>query len=520
MRSTFMGLETAKRGMFTQQSALYTTGHNISNANTPGYSRQRVNFQTTTPYPAVGLNRPNIPGQMGTGVEAGSVQRIRDAFVDVQYRNENNKLGYWSERADALTKVEDIINEPSEQGLAKTFNELWDSLQTLGGSPTNDGARSVVIERLQSVTETFNYMYDSLKAMKDDYGNQLDVTEKAVNSILSQINDVNQQIKETEPNGYLPNDLYDKRDALVDELSQYVNISVERVPNGGNSLPIAEGTYKIFLADENGTATTNELVNGEGYTQLDIQTDGDKVTQIVFASYTKDGAAGGNAYSGTAAISGTKDAVTFSRGEIRALIEAYGYSDGTKTVGMYSNMLSDLNTLAEAFVSEFNEVNSAGKRIDGTTPGAILEITDTANAAGSIQLVAGITGKDIGASSNGEAGDGTNAYNLANIFTDKSLIVTDSTTTPVTTTSINEFFESVIGRLGVDSQQASRTATNVEVLRTSAETNRNSISAVSLDEEMTNLIQFQHAYNGAARMITVVDEMLDKIINGMGTGGR
>src|SRR6478672_2643834 len=108
MVSTFHGLETARRGLNTQQSALYTTGHNISNANTPGYSRQRVNFETTTPFPGVGMNAPKIPGQMGTGVQAGSIQRIRDQFSDKQFRDENNKLGYWGARAGALERMEEI----------------------------------------------------------------------------------------------------------------------------------------------------------------------------------------------------------------------------------------------------------------------------------------------------------------------------------------------------------------------------------------------------------------------------
>ncbi len=104
MRSSFMGLETARRGLFTQQSALYTTGHNVANANTPGYSRQRVNFQQTSPYPSIGINSPILPGQMGTGVEGGTVQRIRESFLDVQYRGENTKVGYYGALAESLTE--------------------------------------------------------------------------------------------------------------------------------------------------------------------------------------------------------------------------------------------------------------------------------------------------------------------------------------------------------------------------------------------------------------------------------
>src|SRR5690348_647235 len=105
MVSTFMGLEIARRAMATQQSALYVTGQNVSNANTPGYTRQRVNFQQTAPYPSMGMNAPHIPGQMGTGVEASSITRTREAFLDVQYRAENSKLGYWQSQSDSLSKM-------------------------------------------------------------------------------------------------------------------------------------------------------------------------------------------------------------------------------------------------------------------------------------------------------------------------------------------------------------------------------------------------------------------------------
>src|SRR5690625_1772986 len=145
--STFHGLEMAKQALFAQRSALYTTGHNISNANTEGYSRQRVNFETMSPYPAGARNRPEIPGQMGTGVKAGSIERVRDQFLDNQFRAENGKSGYWETMSHALGRMENILNEPSESGLSHTMNQFWESLQDLGVSPDNSGARSVVAQR-------------------------------------------------------------------------------------------------------------------------------------------------------------------------------------------------------------------------------------------------------------------------------------------------------------------------------------------------------------------------------------
>lgn len=139
MLSTFHGLETVRRGMTAQQQALYVTGHNIANANTPGYSRQRVNFEQTPPYPFASQNRPVMPGQMGTGVEGGTVQRMREEFLDVQYRGENMKYGYWNTRAEALYKMEEIMNEPSDEGLAKTLDRFWQALQDLAVNPSNSG---------------------------------------------------------------------------------------------------------------------------------------------------------------------------------------------------------------------------------------------------------------------------------------------------------------------------------------------------------------------------------------------
>ena len=254
MGSTFHGLEVAKRGMYAQQTALYTVGHNIANANTPGYTRQRVNLQTTEPYPSPSLNRPLIPGQLGTGVKAGTIERVRESFIDDQFRGENSKLGYWETKSQALNSLEVIMNEPTEQGLANTLDKFWQSLQDLSVSPGDSGTRSVVRQSGLAVVETFNYLSNSLSAVQEDYKTEIDVTQKAVNTIIFQINEINQQIEATEVHGYLPNDLYDQRDLLLDDLSSYTNISISKDPkgSGGLSLPVAEGKYDIYLADQNG----------------------------------------------------------------------------------------------------------------------------------------------------------------------------------------------------------------------------------------------------------------------------
>src|SRR5699024_4665095 len=209
---TFYGLEMARKALFAQQSAIYTTGHNIANANTEGYSRQRVNFQTTTPFPMPSRVQPQIAGQMGTGVKVGAVQRIRDQFLDAQYRAENSKLGYWQTKSTSFSRMENLLNEPSEHGLSHVMDEFWQSLNELSVHPDNTGARKVVAERGLAVAETFNYLSKNLKSIQGDLKSQINAMAGAdnessdINSILRQINAINMQVQKLEPHGYVAND--------------------------------------------------------------------------------------------------------------------------------------------------------------------------------------------------------------------------------------------------------------------------------------------------------------------------
>ncbi|MCC3356940.1 flagellar hook-associated protein FlgK [Bacillus sp. REN16] len=517
MVSTFHGLETARRGMMTQQSALYTTGHNIANASTPGYTRQRVNFTQTTPYPSPGLNTAKIPGQVGTGVEAGTIQRVRESFLDVQFRGEQTKTSYWETRAKALEKMEEIMNEPTDTGLANTLNQFWQSLQDLAANPEDQGARSVVRQRGEMVANTFNYLSNSLTAIKDDFGKQISVTVKAVNSLSDQISRINKQISEIEPVGYLPNDLYDERDRLIDELSKYVEIKVHPPrSSGGDSLAVAEGILDISIVGEGGLET--KLIDGSTFKKLSvvpaIDSDGDRVNDDPTGPIT------GFQLDG-------QDIPLVRSGEMKALVESYGYvdKDGSEK-GIYSKMLDDLDKMAYSFVIQFNAVHSQGytlkTSVDDSKKGEDFfeQFTNGyKNAASTISVSSNIDNLSNIAASDApnESGNGKNANKLGNVKNEDFSNIPGS---EIKAGSIQSFYESLIGSMGVESQEAIRMADNSAVLKDSVENRRQSVSAVSLDEEMTNMIKFQHAYNGSARMITVLDEMLERIINGLGTGGR
>lgn len=519
---TFNGLEMAKQALFAQQSALYTTGNNIANANTPGYSRQRVNFETMSPYPSASRNRPEIPGQMGTGVEAGTVQRIRNKYLDFQFRAENSKAGYWEAKSDALSRMEGLLNEPSENGLSKTMDRFWQSLQDLAGSPDNSGARSVVVQRGVAVGETFNYLSNSLKSMRNDLKDQIEnVVVPDANSILYQINEINKQIGNIEPHGLLSNDLYDDRDRLIDELSSIVNIKVTRNKSSESAKDIADGLVSIELVSEKGESMVPPafLVNGDlskgplDYKQLKVNYDDVKqaVSGISIGRYDKNG----ENFEPEQELSVEQFA---SKGSLKGLIESYGYKDSDENVsGEYTDMLAELDKLAFAFVNEFNSQHAEGKDLNGDDgiDDFFEEITIEKDAAGAITVNKDIMDDPdlVAASEDGTDGNGNNASLLADVF-DKIDIGLGETT------SVRSFYQSLIGSMGVRALEANRMTDNADILRSQVEDQRMSVSSVSLDEEMTNMIKFQQAYNAAARSMTAIDEMLDRIINNMGLVGR
>ncbi|RLL46659.1 flagellar hook-associated protein FlgK [Oceanobacillus piezotolerans] len=505
--STFHGLEMAKQALFAQQSALYTTSHNIANANTEGYTRQRVNFESTTPFPAGSRNRPQIPGQIGTGVEAGSIQRIRNEYLDTQFRGENTLAGYWESRANALSRLENLLNEPSETGLSASMDGVWQSLQDLAVNPENSGARAVVAQRGQALADTFNYLSNSLSNIRGDLKQQINSNVDQVNTILKQISDINQEVKKLEVHGYVTNDLYDKRDLLIDELSKIMNVEVDHSKSSDNASDVADGLVtitfngqtlvdgakgdhqKLAVAYHNATADPNEKVYG-----LNFVDENNNVTgQLSFPLPPE------------------------SQGSLNALIEAYGYGETNDTNGDFVAMLATFDDMAASFVQAFNGLHEGGLDLNGNA-GLPFFSFDPAGVEGAATIVVNSAILDnpdlIAASNDGNTGDGGNARDLANVF-ELPLSFKDGEVT-----SIKEYYESEIGKLGVKAQEANRMADNTSILLTQVENQRLSVSSVSLDEEMVNMIKFQHAYNAAARSMTATDELLDRIINNMGLVGR
>src|SRR5699024_7204080 len=234
-----------------------------------------------------------------------------------------------------LSRMEDLLNEPSEDGLSAQMDLLWQALQDLADHPDNDGARSVAAQRALALTETFNYLSKSLQAIQGDLKEQIDVSTKNINSLLSQIHNLNEQIKKIEPHGMLANDLYDERDRLIDNLSEYMNVKVSYESSGGNSLDIADGLATIEVLDSSGQSFDPPIVlvdatdkDNLSFNELEIGYDDEGLV----SSLTVDGGSNnGNRLA---------DIVT-SDGRLNGLMESYGYDGGIDN--LYPAMLQKLD---------------------------------------------------------------------------------------------------------------------------------------------------------------------------------
>ena len=228
MSGLFGTLNIGKSGMFAQQGAINTTSHNIANANTEGYSRQRVELQTTRPYCKPSMNSAAGPGQVGTGVQIVAINRVRDSFLDYQTRVELGVQGQFSSRHKFLSQIENILNEPTDVGISKLFGKFFDAWHDLSINPQNSNAKSVVMEQASALADELNHTFNELSKLKENTQREIQQTVFEVNSILNQINQLNQEIVQVKVAGQQPNDLMDRRDLLLDKLSAKFGIEIDK----------------------------------------------------------------------------------------------------------------------------------------------------------------------------------------------------------------------------------------------------------------------------------------------------
>lgn len=232
MRSTFFGLNIGYRGLQAQQRALDITSHNIANANTQGYTRQDVIMRASMPVKI-------LEGYVGTGVDIAEFRRVRDQFLDIQIRTENKALGEWETRSNILSKLEVIFNEPSDSSLRSVMDEYWESWQKLSKDPESVAVRASVMQSGVTLADTFNHMSRQFVDLQEDINKGISIKIDDINSMARQIRDLNMQVVKAEADGSKANDLRDRRDLLVEQLSKIIDIGV--VEDSIGSLTISVG---------------------------------------------------------------------------------------------------------------------------------------------------------------------------------------------------------------------------------------------------------------------------------------
>lgn len=614
MSGLFSVLNVANRGMSVQQGAINVTSHNIANANTEGYSRQRVIIETTRPFGMPTMNNAAEPGQVGTGAQIQAIQRVRDNFLDYQVRVETGTQGQYETRDKFLSEVESIFNEPSDTGISTLMGKFYDSWQQLSKQPQSSDARTVVAQQSAALADELNHTYTQLQKLKGNTQSDIKDTVFQVNDMLNQIDQLNQQIIGVKVAGEMPNDLEDKRDLLLDQLSAKFNYNIDKkqfegydvqpiddsgVTNANliksqNNQDVRRFSYVNSIEKVSGDPnvySTSDVYKVTYYKKGDMSSENNRVdvyvtgmdetsyknldeNRMLWADNT--GAALGVSINedGTPVSGGTTQASALNFSSIKLFTPSSGSLKGDMSVQKDIDDYTDqLNKLAKALAFSVNAVHSgqanaandtmpffvnkdvakydadhtlnnlstavgaenlinagnisvnsqiindvmeiktrthddqfpteADNNIDGNTDNtralAIAQLRDTL-----------IKVQDMGQDIN-QRSDLFDSAKGGNTLAANGLGFTSNTNGM----TMDNYFKDTIDRLGVQEQEAKRVVTNQTSLLASFQQTKESVSGVSIDEEMSNLIQYQHAYQANAKIISTVDQLLDVVINGL-----
>ena len=463
MPGLFQGLEIGKRALLTHQYTLQTIGHNIANVNTPGFTRQRVNISTTLP-------EHNTVGTVGSGVKVANIRHIRDLFLGEQYRQESKSLGQWTYKEKILSQIESLFSEPGDNTLSELLNDFWNAWSDL--ATTNSvSTREALVGKTELLTNGFHQLANQLQDLRTSIDADLNNFTGEINRLAGEIARINDLIKSQELGNTRANDLRDARDLVIDQLAEIVDI---------NSVEQANGSTTVYIG---------AMVIVDGGDVLPVSTETETVNGVV---------------SNKLIWRGTEIELNNINGQLKGLIDARD-----KIVPGY---LDDLNEISAALIREVNALHTSGFGLDGS-PGVNFFDNEFIDAA-HLTLNREITDNPsrIVASASGEVGDNTIALAIHDLR--NSTVMNDNSIT------INDFYNSLVGTLGVESSEAKSFKSNYELLVSQIDTARQSVQGVSLDEEMANLVKFQHAYDAAARVITTMDEALDTVIYNLGVVGR
>ncbi|MCA2213724.1 flagellar hook-associated protein FlgK [Jidongwangia harbinensis] len=460
MGSSFGGINTALTSLYAQRRALDVTGQNIANANTEGYTRQRVDMRSE-----VGSLSPGMYAKtdgLGTGVSLNEVQRVRDEFLENRGRAEHGKSTQLATQSAAYTSIEDVFAEPSDTALAAQLREMWGSWNDVANNPQLTATRSTLLQQSWTVADQLNSASAALSGQWSDNRTSLSAYVTEVNTAADSIAQLNDSIVKAKANGLTVNELEDRRDGQVMKLSELTGATASLRKNGAMDVFVGNST----LVSE---FTTRKLEVSGAARLLDQPSD---PMTLRWADTKTAVQAGGT-------IGGMVDTMT-------AIIPA----------------ISDaLDSVARNLADSVNALHQTGYSADGSTG---LDFF-TGTTAGTIKVA--ITNPDQVAVS------GTTGA-LDNSVADALADLGDKSAGP------DREYQAMIGQLGVTAQATTRRAEIQANVTEQVDAARESQSGVNLDEEMTNLLTYQRGYEAASRVLTTIDSMLDQLINRTGLVGR
>ncbi|TSA56182.1 MAG: flagellar hook-associated protein FlgK [Planctomycetaceae bacterium] len=458
--SGISALNIAKDSLLSHQTAINVTGSNIANVNTEGYTRQRPIFCT--------VGSSNIgAGQVQYGVEVDQIQRIYDQFITYQIHEQNQDIGYTEAKKEQLERIEIILNETTGEGIDDLFNKFWNAWEDLSANPSGQTEREALVSVTQSLTYVFRSYSSELVTLQKDVNSNISALVDTINSDLSSIAALNQKITQNATGKGDTNIFRDERDKIVKELAGIIEI---------NYFEDASGALNIFIS--NGLA----LVEEGRYNSLAVETNEDTYYDIIFED-----------------APGVAINSNITTGKIAGLLEIRD----TTTV----SYLSSLNTLAAELVQEVNDKHQEGFDTSGNLGGNFFDATKT--TALTIEVDAAIIA-DVNkiAASETVNGDGNNALNIAGLRDE--LVLNSGSSTFI------DYYSSFIGTVGQDVLYADRAFEHNTDLMEQLTSKRESVSGVSIDEEMMSLIKYQTGYTAAARLCTTVQALVDDLLGLVG----
>lgn len=582
----------SKRGLNVQQSNINTSSHNIANANTVGYSRQRSVIETTRPFGGASRFDTCTVGQVGTGAQVTAIQRVRDTFLDYQVRSKTTESGALNIKYQYLYQAENILNDSSDAGIQNALNEFFDAFQEISKAPEKTSNRDVAISQASALADIINSKYTQLEQKKSDAQSLLTQNVAEINGILDSINSLNKQISSIAAIGMTPNDLMDQRDNLLDELSAKFGINVDRdsretinltTTEGQNSIKIGgKDVNKLVASSPNdeyirfsaidsvelkaGTTDTlvvkyNVLGDDKNQKTFEVDCKGkdpEKVKEQLLESRILITDKEGSAYD----TDGNKITAAIDPDKINMLKVNEGEIAGNqKAQTEIKTAMDELDKLAAGFAYAVNAIQTGSTNANdkGALTNELIFVNEdgTKDANGNANSDTGINAKNISINAKmkkdssllicGEnitdvSGDkaGTRALAIANLSNMKmdfsKVTVNDNMERNTFLTAAGVGFKtgsnlelegstsgstakdkyiSITNTLGTSIKTTKESLTSVAGELESYEEQRLSVSGVSLDEEMTDLITFQHAYQANAKMINTIDQLLDVVINGL-----